>query len=1158
MSLETYIIREQAYHVFESSLRSAIALLITVTLFYPLFVDHLDRTLFLFWCSSIIILSLFKLIFSWQYKKRQPMNVAPWLHALTLVSFVTGTLWACFTLFFFTVSELGFQYLFIILACGMAAASVAVYASWPPAFYAYLLPQSISILIITFYATHTFLSLLIVSILAIFLILILSQKGLNKNIRHKYTLQYNNKQLILDLKNEIARREYIIEEKTTELNENLYRLDFALKAAHQTWFDLNLQTGEARLGREDFNVSEEVTIKKTKFGNWQDKIHPDDREHVLHALQQFTSKKQPHHLGLEYRLISSEGESIWVHSFGEVAEWDNDNKARRVIGIHTDITQRKKAEITLAESQNILKTVIDTAPIRIFWKDRDLNYLGCNLAFAHDAGLSSPEEIIGKNDSQLTWHEQAEMYRNDDNSVINSGIAKISHEELQTIPNGKKRWFSTSKVPLRDGPSNEIFGLLGIYEDITKRKESEEFIRLSSRVFSETHGGITITNAKGVIIDANPAFCTTSGYSRKEIIGQKTNLLNSGRQEPDFYTDMWQAINEHGHWQGEIWNRKKSGELYAELLSISTLLDEEGHVKNYVGISSDITQSKQQQEKLNLMAHYDVLTKLPNRALFVDRFHLATAHSKRTRHLLAVCFLDLDNFKPINDNFGHEAGDKLLIEVAQRITACIREDDTVSRQGGDEFALLLNDLESVEQCNHTLERILATLSQPYLIDDHAHKIAASIGVTLYPEDEGDIDTLLRHADQAMYLAKQSGKGKYQFFNAQQDQEKFRKHTRLSEVEQALSNNELILYYQPKVNMVTGKVFGVEALIRWLHPEKGLISPLDFLPPLDGTDLEVHLGDWVINEALQQMDSWQQQGLSLEVSVSVNIASHHLHSDTFFTHLDKALSKYPTVDPQYLQLEILESSALGDLQTVSRIIKSCQNGLGVRIALDDFGTGYSSLTHLRSLSANTIKIDQSFVLNMLNDPSDYTIVDGIISLAAAFGHSVIAEGVETVEHGLMLLSMGCEEAQGYSIAKPLPANKFPEWLNNYIPNKAWQNYDHKSRSSKENKIKLLQILTEHWKTHFLKNIESSPEDVEFWPIMNGHECPCGNWINRVEQEQLFESTTIEQLKHTHNNVHAIAQTVQLNYLQGSESLARDDLAELKEAFNTMNSTLEQCK
>ncbi len=725
------------------------------------------------------------------------------------------------------------------------------------------------------------------------------------------------------------------------------------------------------------------------------------------------------------------------------------------------------------------------------------------------------------------------------------------------------------------GTDNKILGTFAIYHQEPKTPSTDDFQfiefvsqlatiaieqnharqqqLLSSRVFNDTREGITITNSDGVIIDVNPAFCDITGYSREDILGKNPSILSSGKQSPEFYADMWKILGETGHWQGEVWNRTKDGELYAELLSISSLKNENDQVMNYVGIFTDITRSKKQQEELSLMAHYDVLTGLPNRALFVDRFQQAIAHSKRNKTLLAIIFLDLDKFKPVNDNYGHEVGDKLLIEVAKRIKANIREEDTVSRQGGDEFAILLGDVKSISESKKMAQRIHHSLSLPYSIDGHTISIGASSGIALYPLEDADLDTLIRHADQAMYQAKLTGRNRYHLFNHDDEHHAVQKQNELQEIEQALVNNNFQLYYQPKVNMRTGNPFGAEALIRWIHPKKGLIPPLDFLPAIEDTELEIKVGNWVINEALSQLEVWHQLDIRLEVSI--NISSHHLLSETFFTELDTALAKHPSVDSQCLQLEILESSALGDLNAISTIIEICQSALGIKVALDDFGTGYSSLTHLRNLPANTIKIDQSFVRDMLDDPSDSAIIDGILGLAEAFNREVIAEGVEATNHGLMLLMMGCEKAQGYGIAKPMPADDFPRWLANYTPCLEWQQCGNMHLSIKEKKVNLFRLVAERWKDRFIDNIQSSPDNAEHWPIMSSKHCPCGAWIKRVQQERLFENEGLMQLGTAHETLHRIAQALHLQYQDGDVSTAREGLLGLQAAFDDMNNAVE---
>ena len=691
---------------------------------------------------------------------------------------------------------------------------------------------------------------------------------------------------------------------------------------------------------------------------------------------------------------------------------------------------------------------------------------------------------------------------------------------------------------------------------IHDRSENEEQLRLAARVFSDTHEGIIITDDKGIIIDVNPTFTELTGYQPDEIIGKNPSFLSSGHHDDTFYADMWHDLATEKFWQGEIWNRKKDGSLYAELITITAIEDEHGQLLRYIGIFSDVTQTKQQQEKLQLMAHYDVLTELPNRALFVDRFSQAMAHSQRSGSQLAVCFLDLDNFKPINDNFGHKVGDQLLIEVAKRISSTIRAEDTVSRQGGDEFALLLGDIESASQCDELLKRLHSVLAQPYLIDGSSVNISASSGATIYPTDNADLDTLLRHADQAMYQAKQAGKNHHLLFNVQQDKQIIQQHLRLDEIEHALNNNEFTLYYQPKVNMITGHVFGVEALIRWCHPERGLIPPLDFLPIIEDTELEIHVGNWVIKQALNQLEQWQQDDIQLELSI--NIASHHLQSEHFIAELDTALAQHPAINSQCLQLEILESSALGDLSTVSSIIKNCQNILGVHVALDDFGTGYSSLTHLRNLSATTIKIDQSFVRDMLDDPSDYAIIDGVIGLANAFRRAVIAEGVESTNHGLLLMIMGCEQAQGYCIAKPMPADEVSKWLHDYQPNQAWLDYGKQQLSIKENKIKLFRLVTQHWLNRFIDNVQSPTDTIETWPIMKGQNDHCGQWLQREKQEKIFGTEGLNRLDSAHSEFHYQALEVQLKYHNGDIESARSGLVDLQTAYDKMSNVLGMCE
>ncbi|MGZ5000428.1 MAG: diguanylate cyclase domain-containing protein, partial [Methylomonas sp.] len=481
------------------------------------------------------------------------------------------------------------------------------------------------------------------------------------------------------------------------------------------------------------------------------------------------------------------------------------------------------SESAARKSELMLRTLVDTQPECVKLLARDGSLLQMNRAGLQMIEADSFEQVAGWGVDELVLPRYRQAFNNLTQRVFAGESGQLEFE-LQGLKGGH-RWLDTHAVPMRD-EEGHISALLALTRDITERKQAEEHLKLAARVFSEAHEGILITDADAVIIDVNPTFCEITGYSREEIIGQNPRVLHSGKQTAQFYLDMWKSLRETKHWQGEIWNRNKDGELYAELLTISALCDEEGRASHYVGLFSDITQAKQQQQLLELMAHYDPLTRLPNRILFADRLNQAIARCKREKTLLAICFLDLDGFKPVNDQYGHDAGDQVLVEVAERIKNSIREYDSVSRHGGDEFVLLLGDIHSIEQCEQAIERMHQAIAQPYLIDGQTVTIGASSGITLYPLDNADPDTLLRHADHAMYQAKLAGKNRYQLFDVSHDQQIIDRNKQLRDIEAAFLGNQLSLYYQPKVNIKTGQVIGVEALIRWLHPVRGVIAPLE--------------------------------------------------------------------------------------------------------------------------------------------------------------------------------------------------------------------------------------------------------------------------------------------------------------------------------------------
>jgi diguanylate cyclase (GGDEF)-like protein/PAS domain S-box-containing protein len=570
------------------------------------------------------------------------------------------------------------------------------------------------------------------------------------------------------------------------------------------------------------------------------------------------------------------------------------------------------------------------------------------------------------------------------------------------------------------------------FQNQEKDKRANE-LTLAASVFTHALEGIVITDAANRVIDVNKKFTDITGYSREEVVGQAPRFFQADRHPPEFYSAMWQIIKSSGQWAGEILSRRKNGEKYVVGITISAVKDAVGKVSHYVALFSDITLQRDHQCQLEEMAHFDALTKLPNRALFADRLNQAMLQCQRRHNSLAVIFMDLDGFKDINDTYGHAVGDELLIIVSHRMSDTLREVDTLARIGGDEFVAVLNDLINAEDYKMALERLLRAASDPISVGDAILKVSVSIGVAIYPQDDADADILIRHADQAMYIAKKAGKNCYHLFDRALDNAVNLKLENISNISAALNKHEFILYYQPKVNMSMGEVVGVEALIRWQHPVRGLVPPLDFLPLIENHAISLEIGEWVIDTALSQISQWQSIGITLPISV--NISAYQLQQTDFVERLAKLLAAHADVSPHLLELEILETSAFSDINYVIATMKSCI-ALGVQFALDDFGTGYSSLTYLRRLPANLIKIDQTFIRDMLTDADDLAIVLAVVSLAKAFQLEVIAEGVETVEHGTALLQLGCNKAQGYGIARPMPASDILTWLSSWQPYRAW--------------------------------------------------------------------------------------------------------------------------
>lgn len=566
------------------------------------------------------------------------------------------------------------------------------------------------------------------------------------------------------------------------------------------------------------------------------------------------------------------------------------------------------------------------------------------------------------------------------------------------------------------------------------RQQAEKNLRLAATVFTHAREAIMITKADGTIVEVNAAFSRITGYARDEAVGSNPRILNSGRQKGDHYAAMWRELIETDQWVGEIWNRNKNGDIYAAMQTVTTVRDAQGNIQQYVAQFTDITAAKEHERELQRIANFDALTGLPNRVLLVDRLQQNMTRVKRRNQRLAVVYLDFDDFKLVNDTHNNETGDKLLIALAANMQLALRKGDSIARLGSDEFVAVLDDLADIETCMPMINRLLEAVATPIQAGDSLLQVSASLGITFYPQTE-DVspDQLLRQADQAMYRAKLAGKNRYHVFDADQDRSLRGHHESQESIRQALHLGEFVLHYQPKVNMHLGTVVGVEALIRWQHSQRGLLLPGEFLPSIENHPLACELGEWVIASALKQIADWQAIGLNL--TVSVNVGALQLQQEDFVERLRTLLAAHPEVRQGALELEVLETSALKDLAHIASVIEQCRT-LGVFFALDDFGTGYSSLSYLRRLAVIQLKIDQSFVREVTDKSEDLAILDAVIGLADAFHLQVIAEGVETVAQGTLLLRLGCVLGQGYAIARPMPANALAAWTVGWRPDSAW--------------------------------------------------------------------------------------------------------------------------
>ena len=722
--------------------------------------------------------------------------------------------------------------------------------------------------------------------------------------------------------------------------------------------------------------------------------------------------------------------SVFLNELNITPITDSDGEIIQFLGIQRDITDKKHLTDQLKASEQSFYALANGSPMMISISGLDKENRWFNKAWKDFVGHSSSTEISNR------WKEY--VHPDDLLRILDVYITHFNQSQPFQLEyrlkhkSGQYRCIQSQSIPRFD--LNDMFiGYINYCQDITKSRKKD----VANDFFNHSQDMVYSTDINGFILNANDRFVEVSGYSREELLGRHIRIIKSGLHDSTFYKAMWDALQESGHWRGEITNRNKSGTLYSAVSSIHRIQDENNEFDRYLAIASDITGIIEKRKQLEHLAYYDTLTGLPNRVLLNDRIVQAITYVKRHKSILAVLFLDFDGFKAINDRYGHDAGDAFLVGMSHAISNSLRESDTVARLGGDEFVVLLTEIAQIADMGIPLRKLLGICNKPIHFKNYDLQASASIGCSLFSFDMEhqslDPQNLLHRADQAMYVAKKSGKNKYHIFDEALDLEVNTRSDLLAEMQTAFVRGEFVLYYQPKVNMRTGAIIGVEALIRWNHPVHGLLKPNEFIPLLEDHFLNIELGEWVIQNALAQLHQWQSQGLS--IPISINIHPDHLEKEGFPPFLQKILTQYPDYIFGSLEIEILESSVLHSPEAVRRTLMICQ-AMGVSFSLDDFGTGYSSLSNIRQLPTKSIKIDRSFIKGVVHDEYSQGMLEGLYHMISKLDREIIVEGVETIEQGEALIKIGYTQAQGFAIAKPMPAQEIPVWQKSWKQPKAW--------------------------------------------------------------------------------------------------------------------------
>jgi diguanylate cyclase (GGDEF)-like protein/PAS domain S-box-containing protein len=739
------------------------------------------------------------------------------------------------------------------------------------------------------------------------------------------------------------------------------------------------------------------------------------------ALARIWDSGQPA-LPCDMRITTASGKTVWVYStmFPAIES----GHTWRVFCMDIDITQRKEREQHLLESEDRIREFFDKSADAIIMM-REGQIQEFNPAALHLFGYGDHQTgLMGATPFNISPQYQPDGRPSKEKmeEMHAIALAKGSHRfEWQYCTYDKRAFWGEVTLTALDGRSDSF--MYAMVRDITGRKQAERELQLSAQVFENSHEGVVILDAGWRIVRVNAAFTAMTGFHEQEITRVEKSVLRSGAHEPEFYEQIKDEVRRNNHWQGEIWGRRSNGEMFPAWASISAVRGSDRRIVNFIVIFSDISERKASEERIRHLSEHDFLTGLPNRVLLLDRLQQAIAAARRNRDKLAVLFLDLDRFKIINDSLGHHIGDKLLQSVAERLKKCVRGNDTVSRQGGDEFVVMLTEIGGSEQVAHIAANILHAIGMPYHIEEHTLTITTCVGISMYPDDGQDMDTLVRHADIAMYHAKESGRNNYQFFDHDMNVRMVERATLEQRLRVALDQDQFVLEYQPEIEIASGRIIGVEALLRWQHPDAGLLMPAQFLQAAEASGLIVPIGDWVLRAACRQARSWHEQGMP--VHIGVNLSVIQFRQKDFLQKLRDVL-RQTGLPPEYLELEITENVLVDPASPVMETMRALRE-MGVVLAVDDFGTGYSSMRYLRYFPVDKLKIDQSFIRDLADDANDAAIIRAILIMAKSLKLKVIAEGVETTDQLDFLRLQGCDEFQGHYFAQPVRAAELPHYL-----------------------------------------------------------------------------------------------------------------------------------